>query len=50
VEIRDLDSEKVPEWEAKAKNYETSIAKLLQDVEWAETSAKGDDVKKKRMW
>ncbi|KAJ3101664.1 hypothetical protein HDU97_001205 [Phlyctochytrium planicorne] len=47
VEIRDLADEKKPDWEAKAKEYEAKIAKLLQDVEWSETTAKGDDTKKK---
>ncbi|KAJ3329819.1 hypothetical protein HDU76_007087 [Blyttiomyces sp. JEL0837] len=49
VEIRDLPEDKVQEWEAKVKQYETTIGKLLQDVEWAETSAKGEEVKKKQV-
>ncbi|KAJ3191486.1 hypothetical protein HK101_007668 [Irineochytrium annulatum] len=47
VEIRDLPAEKAPDWETKAKDYETTIGKLLQDVDWAETTAKGDEVKRK---
>lgn len=42
VEIRDLPDEKVPDWETRAKDYETQIARLLQDVEWSENSARGD--------
>ncbi|KAI9331663.1 hypothetical protein DFJ73DRAFT_856781 [Zopfochytrium polystomum] len=41
VEIRDLPEEKVHDWQAKAREYETTIGRLVQDVEWAETSAKG---------
>ncbi|KAI8828627.1 hypothetical protein HDU77_002735 [Chytriomyces hyalinus] len=40
VEIRELPKEQVAEWEAKAKQYEAEIGRLLQDVEWAETTAK----------
>ncbi|KAJ3214939.1 hypothetical protein HDU67_001027 [Dinochytrium kinnereticum] len=47
VEIRDLPDEKKPDWDVKVKGYDAKIAKLLQDVEWSETTAKGDDVKKK---
>ncbi|KAJ3399713.1 hypothetical protein HDV05_001568 [Chytridiales sp. JEL 0842] len=43
VEIRDLDDELKHDWEQKAKTYETTIAKLCSDVEWAETSVKGGD-------
>ncbi|KAJ3026943.1 UNVERIFIED_CONTAM: hypothetical protein HDU68_004790 [Siphonaria sp. JEL0065] len=49
VEIRDLPKELAPDWEAKAKGYEAEIGQLLQDVEWAETTAKsGGDEPKKR--
>ena len=40
-----------PPWEAKAKEYEEKIAKLTQDVEWAEstnTSATGGKVAPKK--
>ncbi|KAI8846609.1 hypothetical protein BC829DRAFT_445169 [Chytridium lagenaria] len=47
VEIRDLSDDKKPDWEAKVKEYDAKIGKLLQDVEWSETTAKGDDTKKK---
>ncbi|KAJ3299000.1 hypothetical protein HDU79_003326 [Rhizoclosmatium sp. JEL0117] len=49
VEIRDLPKEQAPEWEAKAKEYEGQIGQLMQDVEWAETTAKsgGEEPKKK---
>ncbi|KAJ3111815.1 hypothetical protein HDU96_005327 [Phlyctochytrium bullatum] len=46
VEMRDLADEKKPDWEARAKQYEARIGKLLQDVDWAETTAKGDAQKK----
>ncbi|KAI8618899.1 hypothetical protein BC830DRAFT_1106530 [Chytriomyces sp. MP71] len=48
VEIRELPKDIAPEWEAKAKQYEAEIAKLFQDVEWAETTAKSDGEPKKR--
>ncbi|RKO89337.1 hypothetical protein BDK51DRAFT_27875, partial [Blyttiomyces helicus] len=47
VEIRDLTSERTPEWEQKAREYDAQISKLLQDVEWAETSAEKDDIKRR---
>lgn len=43
VEIRDLPPTQKPDWEMKAKAYEARIAKLTQDVEWAETSAERDE-------
>ncbi|KAI9332525.1 hypothetical protein BDR26DRAFT_869235 [Obelidium mucronatum] len=51
VEIRDLPKDQVADWEAKAKQYETEIGQLLQDVDWAETTGKnggGGDEQKKR--
>jgi hypothetical protein len=41
VEIRGLEKTKAPEWEDKAKKYEEVIAKLAQDVEWAEQTSTG---------
>ncbi|KAJ3091892.1 hypothetical protein HK102_012814 [Quaeritorhiza haematococci] len=43
MEIRDLnDDEKEQQWSKKAREYEDRIAKLLNDVQWAETSAEVD--------
>ncbi|KAJ1554778.1 hypothetical protein HK405_004093 [Cladochytrium tenue] len=55
VEIRDLgDQAKAGEWEARARDYDATIARLAADVEWAETSARGppggpDAVRKKEL-
>ncbi|KAJ3139125.1 hypothetical protein HK100_011823 [Physocladia obscura] len=43
VEIRELPKDQTGDWDAKAKQYETEIGQLLQDVEWAETTAKSND-------
>ncbi|KAJ3185366.1 hypothetical protein HDU85_001416 [Gaertneriomyces sp. JEL0708] len=48
-EMRDLPAGTKPEWDQKAKAYDARIAKLTQDVEWAETSASRDDLKKKQV-
>ncbi|KAI8996691.1 hypothetical protein BC832DRAFT_292109 [Gaertneriomyces semiglobifer] len=48
-EMRDLPAGAKPEWDQKAKAYDARIAKLTQDVEWAETSASRDDLKKKQV-
>lgn len=49
VEIRDLPEKKVEEWEKKAKEFESVISKIAQDINWAETTAERDDVKKKNV-
>ncbi|KAJ3014430.1 hypothetical protein HKX48_005140 [Thoreauomyces humboldtii] len=48
VETRELSGAKQGEWENRARSYETRIAKLVQDVEWAETSAERDEGAGKR--
>ncbi|KAI8814005.1 hypothetical protein BJ742DRAFT_672393, partial [Cladochytrium replicatum] len=48
VEMRELPpGPAAAEWEIKAKAYDATISKLLQDVEWAETSVERDDAKKR---
>ncbi|KAI9091827.1 hypothetical protein DFS34DRAFT_653284 [Phlyctochytrium arcticum] len=49
VEIRELPpgSGVAAEWENKQKTYLNRINKLQQDIEWAETSAERDDMKRK---
>ncbi|KAJ3049744.1 hypothetical protein HK097_009302 [Rhizophlyctis rosea] len=46
-ELEDLSPDEVPKWSLKAGEYEKQIAKLNQDVNWAETSAERDDIKRK---
>ncbi|KAJ3033440.1 hypothetical protein HDV00_006347 [Rhizophlyctis rosea] len=46
-EIEDLPSDDGAKWSLKATDYEKQIAKLTQDVGWAETSAERDDIKRK---
>ncbi|KAJ3346260.1 hypothetical protein HDU83_003258 [Entophlyctis luteolus] len=49
VELREIPKDQSAGWEAKARDYETQIAQLTQDVDWAETTAKtGDTGQKKR--
>lgn len=44
VEIRDLDPEEAESWRARADTYDARLAKLSQDVEWAETAIDKDAV------
>ncbi|KAJ3287388.1 hypothetical protein HK104_008638 [Borealophlyctis nickersoniae] len=46
-EIRDLSPDQALQWDKKAKDYDAQIGKLGQDVDWAETSAERDDIKRK---
>ncbi|KAJ3257256.1 hypothetical protein HK103_004810 [Boothiomyces macroporosus] len=50
VEIRSLPPGPAAEWDIKAKQHEERIAKLSQDVEWAETTNQGkEEIKKKNV-
>lgn len=48
AELRTLPASDRVDWEILAKGHEEKLGKLLQDVEWAETTTDSKDIPKKK--